>query len=291
MVYKIITLCTLMLYMVRCVGMTIETTDKIENTGIRWNCEIYNKSNYVATIFIGNKIVNDALIMDYLGTILPTNKIRTTIDRSMPLVIEILKGNQKGNPKMAEVFVMPCLPNQFCAKTVFLTLDHKGLRPQTGQWYGFKGVTDSEMDITNNIKTEQLQYNWEYFAAQNKRFFKNKVYGLRPSQVQGQSVYQKTKEKLSELWYGQPLSQEELAREVALYKNRINNEADDLLRRVDRITDQSFKKLTARAILNKWKKESVKELDAANNRDDIKTIYENFLNKTSNTKQAIERAK
>lgn len=286
-----ITIFFLIVIITSCFGMNnIEVTNRVQNTAIRWNCEIYNKSNAPATVLIGNKIKNNSLIMEYLDTVSPMKKVRTTINRAFPLIVEI----QNNNQKITEVFVQPCVPHRPCSRTVFLTLDMDGLRPQTGQWYGRKGVTDSELDITQNITWEQLSHDWNNFAMKNRHLFQNKVY---VSQQYDQSMYQKAKEALQgsydaakervgELWYGKQLDQEQIAE----YKKQITDIADDLLSRANAITDPSFKKLTAQAIVNKWKRESIAALDQVKVTDDVQAIYDNFIAKTANQKRLIEAA-
>jgi len=289
----------LILVIMPCFGMkkNIETTDTVQNTAIRWSFELYNKSNYAATVLIGNKITGNSLVIEYLATVPPMKKVRTTINRAFPLVVEI----QKNGQKITEAFVMPCLPNRRCVRTVFLTLDADGLRPETGQWYGIKGVTDSELDITQNIGWEQISHDWGNFIARNKHLFQNKTYSPGQGEKQDQSMYQKaketvqggydaTKEKLGELFYGKPLSQEQIAQEVVKSKNLISKEADVLINMANKNEESSFKKETALAILNKLKRESIIELDQVQSINEIKAIYDNFQNKIARTKHEIHIA-
>jgi len=260
-------------------GIKPETTDKVENTGIQWNFELYNKTTYPVDILIGNSVHQNSLFLQHVGSsIPPMKKIRTVVNRAFPLAVEI----HRDGKKLVEGYVMPCRPNQPCPRTVFLTLDNQGLRPQTGQWYGLKGVTDSELDITDNIPAEHIIFDWEEFVAKNKRFFQNKVY----QRAQDPSVYERIKEKAGAIWQGKP-QVEIINDEKTKYKNLIEQEADYWINKANEIEDPSFKKATANAIINTGKRKSIEALDQTQTVDDIKTTYDNFRNNIAHTRDDI----
>lgn len=126
----------------------IEMTDKATSAA-PWNFEIYNKS--------GRGINVSANYEGRMGQIFgapmrigSSGKLRTVLtDTTVRLIVNISDISRKFAHQ--QFWIVPCPAKNVCAKTIFLTYDDNGLRPQTGVWLGTLGVTDSGLSLENNI--------------------------------------------------------------------------------------------------------------------------------------------
>lgn len=53
-------------------------------------------------------------------------------------------------------YIDSCEEHSNCHRTVYLSYDHTGLRPQKGKWRGILGITMSGYDNTKNISEDKI---------------------------------------------------------------------------------------------------------------------------------------
>jgi hypothetical protein len=131
-------------------------TGKTASSGTPWNFDLYNKTK--KPVYFSLHDQNDKSLISQMS-VSPNGKVRAHVDNNGTLVIKIWTTI---NPNQLMFFQKTPDPEIYKAlrangRTIFLTLDEKGLRPQTGTLFGLSGKTDSGLDNRNNINFFSIQ--------------------------------------------------------------------------------------------------------------------------------------
>jgi|GEM_PF-2865736 len=130
----------------------IEMTAKATNAA-PWNFEIYNKSGSEISVSASYEGIMGQIFSQPLG---PSRKLRTVLtNTATPLIVKVSDPSRYQFPQQ-QFLIVPCPQKNVCGKTIFLTYDVNGLRPQTGVWEGTLGITDSGLSLKNNINQPHI---------------------------------------------------------------------------------------------------------------------------------------
>jgi len=113
------------------------------------NFELWNKTKSDIEVKISFQNVNGTVRHETIQQIPPNRKFYL-------YNVKFTSGLNITFNRTRSYIIMPCFM-QNCYKTVYLSYDQTGLRPQKGKLRGWSGRTDSNFDNSNNITSNFIQ--------------------------------------------------------------------------------------------------------------------------------------